>query len=53
MGQIFNMDNKFFQFLNKAVDCVGLSVLWLLCCVPVVTAGALSLIHISEPTRPY
>ncbi len=40
MGQIFNMDNKFFQFLNKAVDCVGLSVLWLLCCVPVVTAGA-------------
>lgn len=40
MGEIFNLDNKFFQAIGKLVDCVGLSVLWLLCCIPVVTAGA-------------
>lgn len=40
MGSIFNLDNKFFQGVNKAIDCVCLSVLWLICCIPVVTAGA-------------
>lgn len=39
MGDIFNLDNKFFQGINKVVDCIGLSVLWLICCIPVVTAG--------------
>lgn len=40
MGSIFNLDNKFFQGVNKVIDCVCLSVLWLICCIPVVTAGA-------------
>lgn len=40
MGDIFNMDNKFFQGLGKLVDCVCLSFLWLILCIPVVTAGA-------------
>ncbi|MGN0141498.1 MAG: YesL family protein [Roseburia sp.] len=39
MGDFFNMDNKFFQVIGKLVDCVGLSVLWLFCCIPVLTAG--------------
>lgn len=40
MSGFFNLDNKFFQGLNKVVDCVALSTLWLLCCIPVFTAGA-------------
>ncbi len=42
MGSFFNLDNKLFQSVNKAVDCVTLSMLWLLCCIPVVTVGAAS-----------
>lgn len=40
MGELFNLDNKFFQGINKIVDCVCLSFLWVLLCIPVVTAGA-------------
>ena len=40
MGEIFNLDNKFFQGLNKAIDCICLSFMWLLLCIPLVTAGA-------------
>ena len=36
----FNMDNKFFQFMGQLADAFILSVLWLLACIPVVTAGA-------------
>ena len=38
----FNFDNKLFGALGKAVDCVILSVLWLVCCLPVITIGASS-----------
>lgn len=37
MGELFNLDNKFFQGMNKAIDCVLLNVLWIFCCVPLVT----------------
>ena len=40
MGELFNLDNKFFQGINKIVDCICLSFLWVLLCIPVVTAGA-------------
>ncbi|MFV0465318.1 MAG: YesL family protein [Lachnospiraceae bacterium] len=40
MGNLFNYDNKFFQGFNKIIDCVVISALWLLFCVPVFTAGA-------------
>lgn len=40
MGEIFNINNKFFQGFNKVIDCIGLSVLWLLSCIPIVTIGA-------------
>lgn len=40
MSEFFNLDNKFFQGVNKVVDCFGLSILWLICCIPVFTAGA-------------
>lgn len=38
MGSIFNLDNKFFQGMNKVIDSVLLNVLWLFCCVPLITA---------------
>ncbi|MBQ8278408.1 MAG: DUF624 domain-containing protein [Roseburia sp.] len=40
MDQIFNLDNKFFRGVSKIIDCVWLSMLWLLCCIPVFTIGA-------------
>lgn len=40
MSDFFNLDNKFFQGVNKVVDCFGLSILWIICCIPVFTVGA-------------
>jgi len=36
----FNLDNAFFTALGKLVDSVWVSLLWLVCCIPVVTIGA-------------
>lgn len=38
MGQFFNLDNKFFQGMNKVMDCICLNLLWLICCIPLITA---------------
>lgn len=40
MNQLFNVDNKFFKAMSKVMDCVWLSLLWALCCIPIVTVGA-------------
>lgn len=40
MSSIFNYDNRFFQGFNKVVDCFYISILWVIFCIPVVTAGA-------------
>lgn len=40
MNQIFNLDNPFFRGISKIIDCVWLSLLWFMCCIPVVTIGA-------------
>jgi len=40
MGKLFSYDSGIIQFLNKAVDCVALSFLWIVCCIPIITAGA-------------
>lgn len=37
---ILKTDNPVFAFMGKLGDVVLLNVLWLLCCLPVVTAGA-------------
>ena len=40
MGRdIFDPENLFFRMIAKGVDLVGLSLLWLLLCMPLVTAG--------------
>ena len=58
----FNLDNPVFTALGKVVDCAWLSILWLLCCLPVVTIGvsstamyytAVSYTHLTLPTVLY
>lgn len=34
MDSIFNTENKFFRMIGKMLDCIGLSMLWLICFVP-------------------
>lgn len=40
MGKIFAYDSPLIQSINKIVDCVFLSLLWLLFSIPVITLGA-------------
>ena len=40
MKSFFQMDNPLFQILQKILNVVGLSLVWILCCLPVVTIGA-------------
>ena len=38
--KLFDPDSPIMSFLARVADLVILNVLWLLCCLPVVTAGA-------------
>ena len=40
MGGLFSADGKLAQVLGKAAELVILNVLWIVCSIPVVTAGA-------------
>ena len=40
MGNLFNPDNKLFVFMGRVADLTILNLLCILCCLPVVTAGA-------------
>ena len=40
MKKIFDMDHPFMQALSVAADLLAMNVLALLCCLPVITAGA-------------
>ena len=40
MGNLFDMDSPLMNALNKAADCIWLSLLWLLCSLPIITIGA-------------
>lgn len=40
MNRVFSLDGKLFGFFNKTADLVLLNLLWLLCSLPIVTAGA-------------
>lgn len=42
MSNFFDSDNGFMQGFTKVTDTLILSILWLVCCVPVVTVGAAS-----------
>lgn len=40
MDRLFNMDNKFFVVMGRVADLIILNVVFLICCLPVVTIGA-------------
>lgn len=40
MNKIFNMDNKFFTVMSRVADLMLLNILFIICCLPVVTIGA-------------
>ena len=40
MKSLFSYENKLMQFLQKIADMVIMNVLYLLCCIPIVTIGA-------------
>ena len=40
MDRFFNMDNKFFTVMGRVADLIILNVVFLICCLPVVTIGA-------------
>ena len=37
---IFSLDSKFMRFVDQLVDVVILNLLWLVCCLPIITIGA-------------
>lgn len=46
MGRLFNMDNKFFQVMGRIADLLILNLLFLVCCIPVITIGpSLAALH--------
>lgn len=40
MGRMFSPDGKLFAIVDRAADFAILSLLWLVCCIPIVTIGA-------------
>ena len=38
--KLFSMDGKFLENFNRITDLVTLNILWLLCCIPIITIGA-------------
>ena len=39
-SEIFNYDNGFWRFMGKLWDALVLNILWVVCCIPLVTVGA-------------
>lgn len=40
MSRLFEIDGKLFNAMSKIADLVMLNLLWLVCCLPIVTIGA-------------
>lgn len=40
MNNFFNPENAVMQFITKIVYSVYLNILWFICCIPIITAGA-------------
>lgn len=39
MGKLFNLDSPFMQFMNRVADLMWLNILFVICCIPVITIG--------------
>ncbi len=59
MNKIFGMDTAFAHFMNTLANIIWIGLLWLLCSLPVVTAGAASsaayyaMVHVVQKKRGY
>ena len=53
MSDFFNWDNKFMTAMSKASDAILLGILWIACCLPIVTVGASSLRFTMHITRQF
>ena len=40
MGKVFNFEGPLFNFLSRVADLIWLNLLFILCCIPIVTIGA-------------
>lgn len=40
MGDLFNLENGFFRGISKLVDCIAVTMLWIIGCIPIITIGA-------------
>jgi uncharacterized membrane protein YesL len=40
MGKLFNLDSPFVQFMGRVADLMWLNILFIICCIPVITVGA-------------
>ncbi len=40
MGKLFDLENPFWMGINKLTDIFLLGLLWVICCIPIVTVGA-------------
>ena len=40
MASIFRIDSPFVQFMTKLFDMVALNIVFLICCIPIITIGA-------------
>ncbi len=40
MGRLFDMDSPVMSFLGKVADLVWLNILYIICCIPIITIGA-------------
>lgn len=40
MGNVFDVDSKFYRVIGKIIDLVKLNFLWILCSLPIITIGA-------------
>lgn len=39
MGRLFNLDSPIMRFMSNVADLAALNLIWLICCLPVVTIG--------------
>lgn len=48
MAGVFRMDSRLFQIVEKTVNLIKLNIIWVLCSLPLVTAGAaLCALHVT------
>ena len=53
MDKLFNMDNKFFSMMGRAADLMILNIVFIICCLPIVTISLFTLINFNVQNQLY